>query len=171
MTEFNRSDRPPRSGPEMLIRRLKASQSIHCTVLSQSLWGVWTHWNGARSEPCYAEKKECPGCKRGLPKRWKGYLHVVDNMANSTMFLELTPSAAEKILAVLGEADSLRGNRMKVARLAGDKARLVVELMLPFKDVDSLPKSQDPYCTLKKLWGIEEKSPMEKRLEDLDKNQ
>lgn len=156
MLPINREDRPPRPGPEMQIVRLKSGQELHCTVISPALWGCYVHWAGNRSEPCYADKQKCPGHKKGLPIRWKGYIHVIDNHKQKECFLELTPLSADQLLGQIGSGEPLRGQRLSVRRMAGDKARLKVSLLAHHTAVSSaeLPLAKDPYKTLAKLWGI-----------------
>lgn len=155
--KLNRQDRPPRVGPELWIRRLKASETLQCTIISASLWGCMTHWNGRSTEPCYESKKECPGHKRGLPTRWKGYLHVWDEGKAEECFLELTPVAADNLLAQVMQGEPLRGQRLKVERLKGNKARLRVTLLAHYTALRvgrDLPPPKDPHNTLCKLWGL-----------------
>ena len=156
MLPLNRQNHPPRGGPSMPIRRVKAGQRKQFAILSRSLWGVWTHWNGKQSEPCYQEKKQCGGCKRGLPKRWKGYLHAYDFMDKEECFLELTPLACDQLLAQAGDKEPLRGNRVLVERGAGNKARLTVTMLTPVQSVSSLPAEKDPQSALQKLWGVDD---------------
>lgn len=155
MQPLNRQNRPPDPGPEMLILRLRAGQRIVATILSKALWGVWTHWAGKRSEPCFGDKADCPGHKRGLPLRWKGYLHVFDHTKKKEGFLELTPVSAESLLDQVGNDSPLRGERIQVIRGGGDKARLTVELLAAIKEGVVLPPEKDPEKTLRALWGIE----------------
>lgn len=156
MPPLNRQDRPPRGGPEMLVLRLKAGVTKLFAILSPSLWGVWTHWAGSKSEPCFQDKKSCSGCKRGLPKRWKGYLHCWDYHDKREVFFELTPLAADAILEQCGEDAPLRGNRIQVVRGAGDKARLKVTVLSAVPRDQVLPEAKDPAKTLSKLWGMDD---------------
>jgi hypothetical protein len=154
---LRRQDRPPKPGPEMRIRRLKASQKIVATVLND-LWGCWTHWAGNRSEPCLGDKKTCPGHKRGLPARWKGYLHILDHNNREESFLELTPTAATQLFDQLGTESPLRGNRIQVERMAGDKARMRITVLTAHLSDVQLPPAKDPYKTLCSLWGVSDVS-------------
>lgn len=142
----------------MLVYRLKAGQSMDAVIVSRSLWGCYTHWNGRCSEPCYEGKGKCPGHKRGLPVRWKGYLHVYDVKRKRQCFLELTPTSADDLLRELGEG-AMRGQRVNIARQQGDKARLSVSVFSAERytcDVSQLPEPKDPYKTLAKLWGVDD---------------
>lgn len=158
MLDLNRQDLPPTGGPEMLVYRLKAGQSIDAIIISKALWGVYTHWNGRTSEPCYQAKGKCPGHKRGLPVRWKGYLHVWDVKKKRQCFLELTPTSAQDLLDALG-VGQMRGQRIVIARQNGDKARLTVNVFGEDRyqcDLTKLPDPRDPYRTLAKLWGVDD---------------
>jgi len=159
MLSINRQDRPPVGGPEMLVLRLKANQSLDAICISPSLWGCYTHWNGRCSEPCFGEKAKCPGHKRGLPVRWKGYLHVWDCRKKRQCFVELTPTSADDLLGQVGDGVILRGMRFVLTRQSGDKARLTVSVLEGERyavDVGKLPTPKDPFKTLAKLWGIDD---------------
>jgi hypothetical protein len=121
------------------------------------LWGVYTHWAGNHSEPCYDNKKQCPGHKRGLPLRWKGYVHVFNQVTRNEEFLEFTPTSAKQLLDQFGESNPLRGNRVQMVRGRGDKARLTLTALTAATVTNPgiiLPEPKDPYETLCKLWGI-----------------
>jgi hypothetical protein len=152
--QLNRQDRPPKSGPDLWIRRLKKKQWVIVTILCDSIWGVYVHWNGSKTEPCFEDKKKCPGHARQLPLRWKGYLHVWDHERKEECFLELTPLSAEQLLEQLGQLCGMRGSRCRVERMDGDKARLRVTLLGAGDHHGELPAEKSPLPTLSKLWGI-----------------
>jgi hypothetical protein len=152
--KFNRQNVPPRPGPKIEIRRLRAGQTSTVVILSKSVWGVWTHWNGKVTEPCYEEKKKCPGCKKGLPKRWKGYLHCYDFNRRDECFVELTPISADAMACQVQAGDSLRGYRFRLQRANGDKARLSVTL-LPSVEIPDLPAEKDVQVVLCRLWELD----------------
>jgi hypothetical protein len=147
---------PPPHGPERFIRRLAAGQRLYVTVLSRSLWGVWTHWFGAKSGPCYRDKKSCDGCKRGFPARWKGFLCCLNLENKHVEFCELTPLAAENLLAQVPKGQSLRGLRLTLERGKGDKARLKCIITGVALNQCDLPKEETPEKTLVALWGTPE---------------
>src|SRR5262245_10185185 len=95
---LDRSGRPERSGPERFVRRLQANESIACVILSERIEDYWTHWDGDTTIPCITPHSSCPGHKRNLPRRYKGYLHVWDSRLRAEQFLELTPVAAECVV-------------------------------------------------------------------------
>lgn len=151
---LNRQDHPPEAGPTFFVKRLKASEQATMTILSRSIWGTWVHWAGSHSEPCYSEKKQCPGCKRGLPKKWKGYLHAFEHEARRHIFFEITPYSANQILDQAGADNPLRGLRLVAVRGKGDKARVRCEVKAATQEPDALPAERDPLETLSKLWEM-----------------
>jgi hypothetical protein len=158
LPRLNRQNQPPHPGPPMLIRRVKKNQTITVTFLCRSVWGLWTHWAGNRSEPCFEDKKDCPGHKRGLPLRWKGYYHVFNHDSRAEEFLEVTPVIADYVNSLLGKDEPLRGNRANVSRGASDNSRMRVNLLTRTAKLDQLPPEKDPMAVLMNLWGLDLKS-------------
>lgn len=152
---LNREDQPPRAGPVLPILRVRAGELLPCTVLSTNLWGCWTHWAGDRSEPCLLPKIGCPGCKRGLPKRWKGYLHIYSHSHNREGFLELTPASAEQLELQCPDQGQYRGLRIDAKRSpGGNRGRLNLSILRRLEETSHLPPPKDPMKTLNFLWGI-----------------
>jgi hypothetical protein len=156
---IDRQDRPPKPGPAFEIVRLRASQRIVISCLGE-LWGVYTHWNGRCSEPCFKDHKKCPGHRRGLPRRWKGYLHASNHVNWEEFFLELTPLAASCLLAQCPKQVPLRGQQLEIVRGKGDRARLAVTVLPSHGPGVQLPKAKDPYPLLAKLWGIDDSAEL-----------
>jgi hypothetical protein len=154
MQPLNRQDIPPAAGPAMWIVRLKANEKLHCTILSEHLWGIMVHWNGRNTEPCTGDELSCSGHQRKLPLRWKGYLHVWDHHKRTDKFLELTPTAARMLLDQVETEFPLRGQRVEIARMNGDNARLRVSVQARINEGFKLPDEKDPEETLRKLWGM-----------------
>lgn len=155
---LDRDDRPPRPGPNVEIKRLKANHQIHVLVLGM-IQGYWVHWNGLRSEPCFQDHQTCPGHLRQLPRRWKGYLHCFDLVERVELFLELTPLAVKQVKAVCGQESGWRGVRMSVKRHNGDRTRLTVEVSKLSDNVDRLPAAKDVWPVLAQLWGMVDDVP------------
>ena len=151
--ELRTQHTPPRHGPELYIRRLKANQVIMLWVLSSKLWGTWTHWDGKKSMPCLADPRECHGCKAGWPERWKGFLHTWNTERRQEEFLELTPLAADHLLSQTSDLQTLRGLCFKFCRGKGDKARLRVEFVRKMEVNQTFPQEKTPLETLQSLWG------------------
>lgn len=157
MLSLNRLNDPPVAGPDVWVRRLGAREKLHATILSPHFWGFMVHWAGNHSEPCYREIRTCPGHRRGLPLKWKGYLYVIDHVSKEFQFLELPPGAAKELVNWYHPLKDLRGQRCIITRGEGSKARLKVEIQLPWEKVssDPLPKDKDPIITLCRLWGVD----------------
>lgn len=143
---------PPDPGPQLRIERVRANRSLEFVILSD-IFGLWTHWLGDESQPCF-KGKPCPHCKRELPRRWKGYLHALFTNKKGQGFVELTPLTARKIMDLCGTETALRGYRIKIWRHAGDKAHLGVEMLPPCEIKGKLPDAQDPWTVLAKLWKL-----------------
>lgn len=155
MFDLRRQNLPPKSGPEIFVRRLRAAEKLTVQVLSRSLWGCYVHWAGDHSEPCLEDAKKCPGHARGLPVKWKGYLHVMNLHNRRAEFLEFTPFSANQIIDQVDTAQPLRGYRLQCERGKGDKARVKV-VVLPCLNMEVvLPDEIDPYKTLCKLWSCQ----------------
>jgi len=157
MLTVNRKNEPPLAGPEVWVRRLGGQEKIKCVICSHSFWGFMVHWAGNHSEPCFAETKACPGHRRGLPLKWKGYLYVADQIAREHQFLELPPQAAKDLLNWFHPVTDLRGQIVLVTRGAGKKARLKIEPQGIWDEETwgPLAKDKDPIITLCKLWGLD----------------
>lgn len=148
---------PPLPGPTMRIERIGAGSRWTVCLLGP-LWGVWTHWHGEakRSQGCYGDQSDdCEGCKRGLPRRWKGYLHVIHLEAGEECFVEITPVIAQALACQIPRDIPYRGNRLTIKRGAGLKARLEATLLPAERNIELLPASKDPEAILKALWSEE----------------
>ena len=179
---LNRQDTPPKPGPAVLVWRVEPGVGFRGQICSESLWGVWTHWDGYRTRECTAKyvhvdekgkpvnkpdesdeeasqknataKTSCRGHAANHPLRWKGYLYVWNGVLREYGFLELTPAAAEELLRQAPKDGALRGLLLRVDRAGNSmKSRLVVELTKSATDLTTLPQPQDPEATLRKLWG------------------
>ncbi len=156
MNGFARSNVPPRPGPELEIIRVVTAGTFMFRVLSETLWGMWTHWETNHSTPCFLEKAKCYGCTKGLPRRWKGYVHVINALKpNSTGFLELTPFAGQQVLDQCPASVSMRGMRLQVTRTQGGaKGRLRITVLPDLAPGTDLPLEKTPEATLCRLWEL-----------------
>lgn len=155
MIELNRDDTPPKKEGELWIERMKGATSKSIVILSPAIWGVWTHWNGKRSQPCWKDKSRCPGCIAKHPSRWKGYLHVLDYMRRNQIFLELTPTAARSLKDQVGTGVAMRGVRVTIRRTTSNLGRLLVAVEEAMAFMHNLPNAVDPLKTLLDIWKIE----------------
>lgn len=155
MGNLLRCDTPPPPGPRHIIRRIRANEKKQFVLLSK-LHGCWTHYNGRTTQPCFDGKKQCEGCQRAFPKRWKGYIHCLNQTDATEEFLEVTPLFAKQLESCVGTiGPKMRGNRILVERGRGDKSRLRLELqshcdVLP--SCPALPDPKEPWETLERLW-------------------
>ena len=148
---------PPEVIPSLHLLRLKAGEELLCLICSESVWGLNTHWAGNHSIPCYRDKKKCDGCKRGLPHRWKGFLHVCRCSDRRQFFLELTSTATTLFHDQVADKKKIRGLKIRAARgRGGDNSRLRIEVYGDKMEESKLPKSVDPLSTLQKIWRIQE---------------
>jgi hypothetical protein len=145
---------PPSVRKKEVIRHTSREWGLF-VVLSSSAWGVDTHWDGRRTEECFKPKqKDCPGCKRGLPGRWKCYLHVTNGSKTWDGFLELTAAAWAMLEAQIPNKTSLRGLMIRLKKSSGGpKGRYIVEVLERVLEPDCLENAEDPYPTLRFLWG------------------
>ena len=162
MLSLDRPEGIPKAPADLWVRRLVGSECIQFACASPAIWQFWTHWDGARrkSMPCTKPHKACAGHKLALPRRWKGYLYGVNQAARRYEFLEISLDAATKLLALVGDLVSLRGQRFKVRRGGGDAARLFFEMLPDWETYSKgeLDRDKDPTATLLKLWGVEDVS-------------
>jgi hypothetical protein len=161
VSEIRRDDVPPRPGPELWIRRLKKSQKVVATVLGEHHFGFWLHWNGRTTEPCFTDKKKCPGHLRQLAMKWMAYLHIYDHHKREQCFLELTAPVVEMIWSQMGQIKTLRGQRVEFVRGEGDKSRMKCTVLISHPDELGLPPARDPIETLSKLWNLPEGKKLE----------
>ncbi len=156
MEQFNRDDRPPQGPKPLKLIRIRKGQTAVYTILSPSMWGIWTHWDGQRTLPCMKAKNQCLGCQRGFPKRWKGYLHCYFPPQKSDFLLEITPRAAKLLLDSAPERRMLRGLILRVERSPGGRnGRLLATIVGDDPIERELPAAKDPFDTLAFLWGMQ----------------
>lgn len=154
MARFNRSDEPPPGGRRLWIRRLGANEWVDVVVLSESTWGMYIHWQSGKSQPCWAPKKTCPGCRSMAPQKWRCWLHVWNGDKKREEFLEMTEEGWKDLMAKLETGQELRGTVMNVKRIGHKRGPLELTLRAPYKGQKKLPKARSPEETLCAWWGI-----------------
>lgn len=153
-SNLRRQDAPPLPGPLHEVIRCEAGPGVRCQILSKTVWGCWTHWDGMRSRECTGEGSECFGHASGWPPRWKGYLSVWCGIRKSIVILELTPASAGEILRQAGPGTSLRGLLLRLDRHGSSiRAKIAVELTASVCDLSNLPEALEPEPVLRRLWG------------------
>lgn len=165
MKRFNQPNQPPAPGPREPIIRVRANQARDVVVLSEAWWAIVVHWEPTekRSFPCYVPQCECERCARELPKRWRAYLHVLVRQGGKYEegFLELTPGMADYLNIELGEGVDLRGQRWRLERGNGEKARVRIAVQPHHSAIskDPLPPARSPEMDLMRLWGFLKRRP------------
>ena len=151
---LRRQDVPPQPGPPCEVIRCGPGPGIRCQILSNAVWGCWTHWDGHRSRECLGEASDCAGHANGWPTRWKGYVSVWCAMRRTVVLLELTPASAGEIIRQAGCDKSLRGLLLRLDRHGSSiRAKIAVELSVSVADIANLPAAMDPEPILRRLWG------------------
>jgi hypothetical protein len=166
MSRLRRQDNPPERGPNHFVRRLKAREEATFTILSEHFWGTWVHWDGARTTPCESDDDSCPGHRRGLPCKWKGWLCCHNHDNRNMEFLEFTRVAARCLLEQLEKGASLRAYRLVVKRGCGDKTKVKVTVLPPMQTRDAIAPGVDPQETLEILWEMNGKPKLKRFNED-----
>jgi hypothetical protein len=146
-----RQDRPPEVTRVIRIHSVGPTDHFSGAILSDSLYGFWTHWDGRQTRPCWKGQAHCDGCDRELPQRWKGLIELWE-MGKPSFFVELTPLAAKEFLERLHGAE-MRGVRINVQR---ERHHRRAPLRIVFLDryAGQLPKAHDPWATLEVIWGL-----------------
>ena len=158
MDGLHTSDCPPPFRPTLTLVRLKAGEQMTFRILSERVFGLYTHWNGKKSSPCLKDPAECQGCKRGYSTRWKGFLHVLNVQTQRQLIFECTAFATSLFLDQVEDRRHLRGLRVLCERSRGaDNGRLKMTLLPGTTSFIDLPVEVCPLATLEKLWG--EKPP------------
>lgn len=148
---------PPEGKPTLHLKRLKAGEEVVCHVCSKAVWGLNTHWAGNHSIPCFKDKKKCDGCKKGLPRRWKGFLHIITCADRRQFLVELTSQATVLFHDQIPDKCDIRGLRIRLYRgRGGDNSRLRCELYGDKSITLRLPDPADPLPTLQKIWRMED---------------
>jgi hypothetical protein len=154
-SRLRRQDRPPPVKRVTQIMTVTGNERISGVVISEAIWGFWTHWVNDRTRPCYKGRGHCDGCDQKAPSRWKGLIEVWENLKKPPVFVELTPSAAEELIAGLLDND-LRGSRVVIQRERNAKrAPLKVQFLEPYAGDVELPCPHDPQETLNRIWSLD----------------
>lgn len=155
MPEFSRSNVPPPPKDVIWVARIKPMTREKFTVYSPALWGVWTHWTGKLTQPCYADHQFCHQGHKEETLRWKAYVFGWSFERNRQEFLELTAGACDHWLSQLAPGVSLRGMTIEVYRDKRQKGPLLVQVAPHVKrDCSTLPPDRNPEKSLLRLWKV-----------------
>jgi hypothetical protein len=152
--KLRRQNDPPKAGPEVEVIRVVPGAGVRGQIISDGIWGCWTHWDGRRSRECTAEGPLCDGHRAGWPQRWKGYIYIYCAVRKACVFLELTPAAGEELIRQNGSSSGLRGRLLRMDRHGASlRAKIIVELTAGLNGLHNLPEEANPEGILRKLWG------------------
>lgn len=149
---------PKKIGLEIEVVRIVSTEMRIYVLLSSAPWGSFFHWAGA-SLPCTGDEESCERCKRLVPRKWRGYIHALEQHGTSTreVILELTHVA----LASLDVSLAMRDYRGSIVQLrktkGGAKGRFLIDVMERRVTDQTLPAERDPAPVLKKLWELNER--------------
>jgi len=160
---LNRSNVPPRPKDVLWIERLKGTESLRFTCYSKSFWGLWTHWSGSRTVPCFENHDHCIGGHDEATMRWKGYLHGWSQRKNRVCFCEFTPGAARELLEQVPDRQSLRGLHLIVSRTKTSKGRLHCSIDGVPLHASRIPPEADPMASLWHMWELDPMSHLVNR--------
>ena len=153
---FAREDAPPKRLRVPPIIRVDANDRGAFAICSVRPQGYWNHWDDGRTYPCIAGKKLCKRCLKEVPRRWTGYLYVVNADGTGGSFLEITTLGLEDLDTLYGKGESLRGFIIHVERSKKTKRsplRFDKLGAVPLHQV--LPIERDVLPTLQRVWRFE----------------
>jgi hypothetical protein len=124
-------------------------------VLSRKVSSAVIHWVCRRSVPCVRtyddfgrpveDGKVCPNCNPETPRRWQGYLHVMNKTGSIEYFLCLPPGAGWELLTNLPPDYDLRGKRLYARREGtAQTCPLLLRLDPNYTASCDLPIERDP---------------------------
>lgn len=153
---------PKKIGLELEVVRVVSTEIRLYVLLSPAPWGSFFHWSGG-SVPCTGDPEECDRCKRLVPRKWRGYIHALEQHGTSTreVILELTHSALASLDLSLAMRD-YRGSMVQLRKTKGGaKGRFLVDVLDRRVTDQTLPPERDPAPILKKLWELNERRYLE----------
>ena len=148
-----RFDEPPRFEKVIPLLKIKAHDHATVVLVSSKPQGFYGHWNKGKTQLCTAHKGECQYCEEELPRRWNGFLHVLDANYRASSFLEVTLLGRDTLKDLLAEQESWVGRLVHVSRSKNNvKSPLVFSFVSSGTPGKKLPKEADVFPTLKRVW-------------------
>jgi hypothetical protein len=153
---FRWATRPPVVGHCITVLKVTHQSQDRYWVLGDQVWGRDVHWLGDRSGFCTMDPKSCPYCRKEVPKRWTGWLHVcLPSNPREEGFLELTPLAAQNYLSQITPKEPMRGGVVLVGRMRKtNRSPLRIDVIARVEIPVGFPKPANPEATLLRLWGV-----------------
>ena len=154
--ELDRCDKPERKAEVLWIETVKGNERQKFIVYSPSIFGVYQHWTGKRTVPCFKNRDHCPGGHKEGNRKWRAYVHAWSFKRSEPVFIQLTDEAVNKWYRQISKGLTLRGQIIYVIRSEKDNGRLHVEVdPNVHPDPKRLPPEVDPLPSLWRMWAIE----------------
>jgi hypothetical protein len=154
--KLNTSSSPPRRSSVLWVECIRGNERQKFTVYSPVIFGVYQHWTGRRTVPCWENHELCQGGHRESTLKWRGYIHAWSYTRNSAVFVQLTGESIDCWWNQIARGVSLRGQQIYVVRSKADNGRLFVEVdKYSTRDANKLPEPLDPRESLFKMWGLD----------------
>jgi len=161
---------PPRRENVFFVRSPKALEVVKFRIYSESIYSVFTHFNGKKTCPCYLNRDLCDPKHSILNLRWKGYVFGWNDSAHCLEWLQLTQECANQLLDQLGEAATLRGLLIQATRTKSKQGRMNCSILNSYGQIDPMRIRTDPPLRLSlfNVWGLEPTShPFTTTIEEL----
>jgi len=136
------------------IVRTPSSGELQGLILSNEIYGTWTHFFNGRTrphtEPC------CEACDAGQNQRWQGYLAVLLTRARDLVLFEFTAPASAPLVEYQEHNRGLRGAVMRAYRNSPrPNARVTIRLERGDIDMYSPPPAPNIAEILSRIWSID----------------
>jgi hypothetical protein len=152
MDHVFRSPVPPKPSMQLWVRRLKEGERAIVVCLSEYCMGYRLHWTGRRTVPCIDPVEVCSGCARGLPVKWKAYLHVYHIDARRQEILEIPESTWRKLSHMPCYDNRMRGAVLGFARQQSKRGTIGVWNEVSYLDLGPMPPAKDILPDLMHFW-------------------
>jgi len=160
LSPYRLDDVGPSAAPSIDLKKINPDAKLSATICSHRVHGAWGHWNGKHTIACIkplddAEVQEnlCFGCHKGMPYRWYGFLHVVDQRGGSGFWICISNRGEQFLESVIPEGSPYRGAQIFSYRNGGHKkASLFFNYVGHVPDTVTLPEPADLLHLLDRIW-------------------
>jgi hypothetical protein len=127
---------------------------VELLIVGWPLVGIFTHYQGDRTVPCYEEINQCAFCQAGYNPRWKGYLACYAAGPGRKVIGEITAGACRACPDLVDPSCSRRGYRLELMRMGTARNSLVRARLLPPIPNAPIPDGFPVEDALLHLWGF-----------------
>jgi hypothetical protein len=150
---LNRCDDIPPDGPHLMIRKIEPGDVPVLVILSPKVEGFRCHWTGANTAACVVGDGLCPWCLKKFPMKWYGFIHVWEQSLNVQTLIMMTAPGANRLKAIQGDRESLRGSIVVCSRqYKTSKSSLVFTDKGQIPSYKVLPMARSAEPTLRRIW-------------------